>query len=154
MFLLKEANFPLKVVKGTAAPRGKGHSFCIRDVPNAGLQGWFEFVDNNRLHQLRLMDISRFEMSSSQLKVNHRKWVVPTAVAGLSFLTPLPVFLEVVGVAAAAVFSGFVKTRVRFVCETVAGDHFTGTLSSTGFVAARSLWQLRARAGVKRVFGH
>lgn len=154
MFLSKEANFPLKVLKGTAAPLGKGHSFCIRDVPNAGLQGWFKFIDKGQLHQLALTDISRFEMSSSKLKVDHRKWVAPTVVAGVSLLTPLPVFLEVVGVAVAAVFSGFVKTRVRFVCETVAGEHFTGVLSSTGFVAARALWQLQARTEAKRVYGY
>ena len=147
MLLSKEANFPLKVIKGTAASPGKGHSFCLRDVPNTGLHGWFRFVNNGQLQQLALTDISRFEVSGGHLMLNPRKWAVPTAVEALSLLTPLPVFLEVVGVSVAAVSSGFVKTRVRFVCETVAGDHFTGTLSATGFVAARALWQKRTKCG-------
>lgn len=148
MFLLKEANFPVKVLRGTAAPLGKGHNFCIRDLPNAGLQGWFEFIDNGQVKQLALTQISLFEMSGGKIEVNPQKWVAPTVAAGVSLLTPLPVFLEVVGVSATAVFSGFAKTRVRFICETVTGDHFTGTLSSTGFVAAKVLWQKRVETSV------
>ena len=148
MFLFKEANFPLKVIKGTVAPLGKGHSFCLRDVPNIGLQGWFEFVDDGQLHQLALTDISRFEISGGRIVVNPKKWAVPTVVAGLSLLTPLPVFLEVLAVAVASVSSGFAKTRIRFVCETIEGGYFTGVISSMGFVAVRALWQKRAGARV------
>ena len=152
MLLFKEPNFPLDVLKGTAAPLGKGHSFCIREAPNIGLQGWFKFVSNGQVQQLALTDISRFEMSGGTLEVNPRKWAAPTAVAALSLLTPLPVFLKAVGIAVAAVSSGFARTRVRFVCETVGGDHFAGTLSVTGFVAARTLWQKQAEYRVNPMF--
>lgn len=141
MLLFKQLNFPLDVLKGTAAPLGNGHSFCIREDPNIGLHGWFKFVGNSQRQQLALTDVSRLEMSRGTLEVNPRKWKIPTAVAALSLLTPLPVFLEFVGIAVTAVSSGFARTRVRFVCETVRGDHFTGTLPVTGFVAARTLWQ-------------
>ena len=152
MFLFKKkANFPLKVIKGTVAPLGKGHSFCLRDVPDSGLHGWFEFVDDGLLHRLALTDISRFELSGGRMVVTPKKWPVPTAVAGLSLLTPLPVFLEVLAVGVASVTSGFVKTRVRFVCETSEGGYFTGIISSMGFVAARALWQKRAEVHANAV---
>ena len=141
MFLLKAPNFPLDILKGTAAPLGKGHAFCVREDPSIGLHGWFTFVGSSQRQQLALTDVSRLEMSCGTLEVNPRKWAIPTTVAAVSLLTPLPVFLEIVGIAVAAVSSGFARTRVRFVCETVKGDHFTGTLPVTGFVAARTLWQ-------------
>ncbi|MYB95499.1 hypothetical protein F4054_00080 [Candidatus Poribacteria bacterium] len=152
MLLLKEPNFPLEVLKGTAAPLGEGHAFCIREVPSDGLHGWFTFVGNSQQQQLPLTDVSRLEMSRGTLEVNPRKWAAPTAVAALSLLTPLPLFLEFIGISVAAVSSGFAKARVRFVCETVSGDYFTGTLSVTGFVAARTLWQKQAEYRVNPMF--
>ena len=152
MLLFKEPNFPIDIIKGTAAPLGKGHTFCIREAPSDGLQGWFTFMGNSERQQLALTDVSRLEMSCGTLEVNPRKWKVPTAVAALSLLTPLPVFLEFIGIAVAAVSSGFARTRVRFVCETVRGDHFTGILPVTGFVAARTLWQKQAEYRVNPMF--
>ena len=152
MRFFKEPNFPLDVLKGTAAPLGKGHAFCIREDPNIGLHGWFKFVSNNQRQQLALTDVSRLEMSRGMLEVNPRRWPAPTAVAALSLLTPLPAFLEFVGIAVASVSSGFTKTRVRFVCETVRGDHFTGSLSLTGFVAARTLWQKQGESRLNPMF--
>ena len=140
MLSFNAPNFPLNILKGTAAPLGTGHAFCIREDPNIGLHGWFKFVSNGQRQQLALTDVSRLEMSCGTLEVNPRKWKIPAAVAALSLLTPLPAFLECIGIAVASVSSGFTKTRVRFVCETVGGDHFTGTLSVAGFVAARTLW--------------
>lgn len=48
MLLLKELTFPLEALKGTATPLGKGHAFCIREVPSGRLHGWFTFVRNSQ----------------------------------------------------------------------------------------------------------
>ena len=142
--LFQEAAFPLSVLSGDAATPGKGHAFRV--APKCGeIQGWFEILNDGELERLALSDISRLEMSGGKVGINLQKWRVPTAVAGLSLLTPFPALLEVGAVSVAAVASGFVTPKIRFICEMSDGRYFTGILTAAGFGAVHTLWQKEVR---------
>lgn len=142
--LVQEADFPVDVCEGDTATPGKGHAFRIMRR-ESGYHGWFELLNEGQVQIIKLDEISRFEISGGKIGLDVRKWPVPTAVAGLSLLAPFPVLLEAGAFAVAAVTSGFVTPKIRFVCETCAGQYFTGMLTVLGFGAAHTLWQKENR---------
>lgn len=143
-YLLQTASFPVAVLKSNTVTPGKGYTFRIR-YEERGYHGQFELLNKGQVQTLDLNEISRFEISGGKVGFNLRKWRVPVITAGVSLLTPFPVLLEAGLVTIAALTSGFVTPKIRFICEKHDGQYFIGMLSVLGFGVAHTLWQKKIR---------
>ena len=145
--LLQTANFPVTVLESNTITPGNGDTFRVT-YEEDGYHGRFELLNKGQVQTLDLNEISRFEISGGKVELDLRKWHAPVITTGISLLTPFPVLLEAGVVTIAAVTSGFVTPKIRFICEKHDGQYFIGMLSVLGFGAAHTLWQKKNRQQV------